>query len=230
MTALALTIAVQGQTETVDTAQFVAMYDYECRTLNDEDVPITDRMQIVLQVGRTMTKCMPRSQYRVEDEEVDIATSFQEAYMHMPTVWTGWPTGKTTIRDFIYPHEFEGYESTPDIAWTLLDDTVTINGYHCQQATATLRGVEWRVCYTEEIPSSAGVAPAWPARTDCTGRERGTHILHCRVEAGAGAHHRTNAEPRGATDEIPQAAEVPQRGLRQPPVYQKPYLLYPRPQ
>ena len=79
MTALALTIAVQGQTETVDTAQFVAMYDYECRTLNDEDVPITDRMQIVLQVGRTMTKCMPRSQYRVEGEEVDIATSFQEA-------------------------------------------------------------------------------------------------------------------------------------------------------
>lgn len=156
MTALALTIAVQGQTEMVDTAQFVAMYDYECRTLNDEDVPITDRMQIVLQVGRTMTKCMPRSQYRVEGEEVDIATSFQEAYMHMPTVWTGWPTGKTTIRDFIYPREFEGYESTPDIAWTLLDDTVTINGYHCQQATAMLRGVEWRVCYTEEIPSSAG--------------------------------------------------------------------------
>ena len=65
MTALALTIAVQGQTETVDTAQFVAMYDYECRTLNDEDVPITARMQIVLQVGRTMTKCMPRSQYGV---------------------------------------------------------------------------------------------------------------------------------------------------------------------
>ena len=156
MTALALTIAVQGQTETVDTAQFVAMYDYECRTLNDEDVPITDRMRIVLQVGRTMTKCMPRSQYRVEGEEVDIATSFQEAYMHMPTIWTGWPTGKTTVREFIYPREFEGYESTPDIAWTLLDDTVTINGYHCQQATATFRGVEWRVCYTEEIPSSAG--------------------------------------------------------------------------
>lgn len=156
MTALALTIAVQGQTETVDTAQFVAMYDYECRTLNDEDVPITARMQIVLQVGRTMTKCMPRSQYRVEGEEVDIATSFQEAYMHMPTIWTGLPSGKTTVREFIYPREFEGYESTPDIKWSLLDDTVTVNGYHCQQATATFRGVEWRVCYTEEIPSSAG--------------------------------------------------------------------------
>lgn len=32
--ALALTIGAQGQTETVDTAQFVAVYDYECRTQN----------------------------------------------------------------------------------------------------------------------------------------------------------------------------------------------------
>ena len=36
MMTLALTIAAQGQVETVDTAQFVAVYDYECRTQNDE--------------------------------------------------------------------------------------------------------------------------------------------------------------------------------------------------
>lgn len=156
MVALVLTIAAQGQVETVDTAQFVAVYDYECRTLDEEGAPVTDRMQVVLQAGRTITKSMPRSQYRVEGEEVDIAIGFQETYMHMPTVWIGWPAGETTIREFIYPHEYEGQEPTPDIAWTLLDDTVTISGYHCQQATATVRGVEWRVCYTEEIPSSAG--------------------------------------------------------------------------
>ena len=34
--ALALTITAQGQTETIDSTQFVAVYDYECRTLNDE--------------------------------------------------------------------------------------------------------------------------------------------------------------------------------------------------
>lgn len=156
MVALVLTIAAQGQVETVDTAQFVAVYDYECRTLDEEGAPVTDRMQVVLQAGRTITKSMPRSQYRVEGEEVDIAIGFQETYMHMPTVWIGWPAGETTIREFIYPHEYEGQEPTPDIAWTLLDDTVTISGYHCQQATATVRGVEWRVCYTEELPSSAG--------------------------------------------------------------------------
>ena len=69
MMAFLLTIAAQGQTETVDTAQFVAVYDYECRTLNDEAASVTDRMQVVVQVGRTVTKSMPYSAYPVYDDE-----------------------------------------------------------------------------------------------------------------------------------------------------------------
>ena len=158
MMALALTIAAQAQVETVDTAQFVAVYDYECRTQNDEAAPVTDRMQVVVQAGRTVTKSMPYSAYSEYDDESepDVAAGFQEALMHMPTVWTGLPTGQTTVREFIFPHEYEGYEPTPDLAWTLTYDTLTVSGYLCQQATATFRGVEWHVWYTEEIPSSAG--------------------------------------------------------------------------
>ena len=156
MIAFLLTIAAQGQVETIDTAQFVAVYDYECRTQDDEGQDVTDRMQVVVQVGRTVVKSMPRSAYRQSDESADIAADYQEAYMHMPTVWIGHPSGKTTVREFIFPHEYEGYEPTPDIAWTLTDDTLTVSGYHCQQATAKFRGVKWHVWYTEEIPSSAG--------------------------------------------------------------------------
>ena len=165
--ALAVTIAAQGQAEVIDTAQFVAVYDYECRTQDDEGQDITDRMQLAVQVGRTVVKSMPRSAYRQSDESADIAADYQEAYMHMPTVWIGHPSGKTTVREFIFPHEYEGFERlrvgeqssgmpTPDIAWTLTVDTLTVNGYHCQQATTTFRGVAWTVWYTEEIPSSAG--------------------------------------------------------------------------
>lgn len=167
--ALAVTIAAQGQVETIDTAQFVAVYDYECRTQDDEGQNVTDKMQVVVQVGRTVTKSMPRSAYRQSDEseEADVMADYQEAFMHMPTVWTGYPDGHTTVREFIFPHEYEGSERlregdqssgmpTPDIAWTLTDDTLTVSGYHCQQATTMFRGVEWTVWYTEEIPSSAG--------------------------------------------------------------------------
>ena len=146
--------------EVIDTAQLVAVYDYECRTLNDEAAPVTDRMQVVVQVGRTVTKSMPFSAYMktnesAEEEDV-IMAEHHEAVMHMPTVWTDYPLGKTTVRDWIFPHEFEGSEPTPDIAWTLTDDTLTVSGYLCQQATATFRGVEWHAWYTEEVPSSAG--------------------------------------------------------------------------
>ena len=158
MMALALTIGAQGQTETIDTAQFVAVYDYECRTQDDEDTPVTDRMQLVVQVGRTVTKSMPLSAYKEMDmdEEVDVMAVYQEAYMHMPTVWTSYPDGQTTVREYIFPYDFEGSEPTPEIAWTLTDSTMTIGGYSCQQAMVTFRGVVWTVYYTEEIPSSAG--------------------------------------------------------------------------
>lgn len=156
--AMMLASKVVAQTEAIDTAQFVAVYDYECRTQDDEGTPVTDRMQVVVQVGRTVTKSMPLSAYKEKDmeEEDDIITAHQEAYLHMPTVWTGYPNGQTTVRDWIFPHEFEGTEPTPEIAWTLTDDTLTVSGYYCQTATCKFRGVAWTVCYTEEIPSSAG--------------------------------------------------------------------------
>ena len=158
MMALALTIRAQGQTETVDTAQFVAVYDYECRTQNDEGQDVTDRMQVVVQVGRTVTKSMPASSYRLPEEKsiADLKVVYQEAMLHMPTVWTGYPMGQTSVRDLIFPQEFEGMEPISEVAWMLTEDTVTVSGYLCQQATATFRGVEWQVYYTEEIPSSAG--------------------------------------------------------------------------
>ena len=136
---LAATASAQ---EAIDTAQFVAVYDYECRTQDAEGTPVTDRMQVVVQVGRTVTKSMPLSAYQRTDEitSADAAMEFQEAMLHMPTVWTGYPEGQTTVREFIFPHDYEGYEPTPDIAWTLTDDTLTIGGYYCQTATCKFRG------------------------------------------------------------------------------------------
>ena len=153
--ALAATASAQ---KAIDTAQFVAVYDYECRTQDAEGTPVTDRMQLAVQVGRTVTKSMPLSAYQRTDEitSADAAMEFQEAMLHMPTVWTGYPEGQTTVREFIFPHDYEGYEPTPEIVWTLTDDTLTIGGYLCQTATCKFRGVVWTVCYTEEIPSSAG--------------------------------------------------------------------------
>ena len=158
ITLYAVLAASASAQEVIDSTQFVAVYDYECRTQDDEGQNVTDKMQVVVQVGRTVTKSMPCSAYRSgdESEKADVMADYQEALMHMPTVWICRPSGKSTVCEFIFPHEYEGYEETPDIAWTLTNDTLTVSGYLCQQATATFRGVEWHAWYTKEIPSSAG--------------------------------------------------------------------------
>ena len=156
MTALVLTMAAQAQISAIDTAQFVAVYDYECRTADDEGKNVVDKMEIVVQIGQTVTKSMPRSKYVLTDEQKDVVAEYLEEFLHMPTIWIGWPEGRTTVREFFFPNEFEGCESTPEIRWKLTDDTLEVCGYRCSQATATFRGVEWRVFYTEEIPLSAG--------------------------------------------------------------------------
>jgi len=150
--------AMAQATDSIDTSQFVAVYDYECRTQDDEGGDVTDKMSVVVQVGKAVVKSMPFSVYAptVEPSIADLAREVQEAYMHMPTVWTELERGQTIVREYIFPHEYEGYEPTPEIAWTLLDDTVTVCGYHCHLATGTFRGVEWQACYTEDIPSSVG--------------------------------------------------------------------------
>ncbi len=146
------------QTEPPDTSQLVAVYDYELKTQNNEGMPVTDKMQIVVQIGKKVTKSMPFSAYSKADESLEqtIVASYQEALMHMPTVWTGLPLGQTTVREFIFPHEYESTEETPEIGWTLTEDTMTVSGYQCRQAKATFRGVEWHAWYTDEIPSPAG--------------------------------------------------------------------------
>ena len=60
--ALVLTTSVQAQEEVLDTTQFVVVYDYQCKTQNDAGEPVVDAMEVVVQVGRTMTKSMPWSQ------------------------------------------------------------------------------------------------------------------------------------------------------------------------
>ena len=174
---LALILGVQAyaQAEVIDTTQFLAVYDYQCKTLNDVGEPVVDAKEIVVQVGRTMTKSMPWSQSSLKPMSIEAdGKAYQEAYLHMPTVWTGWPEGQTTTREMIFPYDFDGKEETPEIQWTLSDDTLHVSNYLCQKATTTFRGLTWQVYFTEEIPSSAG---PW--------RLRGLPGLIVRAESGA---------------------------------------------
>ena len=156
--AFALSLSAMAQNDSIDQSMMTVVYDYSISTFDHEDKAVTDEMQLVVQVGRKVTKSIPASAaIPFGNKEVeDAVAAHKEALMHMPTVWIGWEEGKTTAREYILPNEFEGSEPTPQIDWTLHDDTMSISGFLCQKATATFKGTECQAWYTEEIPSSAG--------------------------------------------------------------------------
>ena len=207
--ALALTVTVQAQTkDSIDTAQFVVVYDYTVDTQDDEGAPVRDSIQVAVQVGQRVTKSMPMSRYQVETgSDVDfrkrVAAAHTETLTHMPTVWINHPEGETTVRDAIFPKEFEGYESTPSLDWTLTADTLSINGYRCSRAEVTFRGVRWTVWYTEEVPSSVG---PW--------RLRGLPGLI--VKATGDAHTFTLAELRREASAITYASDIKIERMKYP--------------
>ena len=207
--ALALAVSVQAQTkDSIDTAQFAVVYDYTVNTLDDEGDAVCDSIQVVVQAGQRVTKCMPMSRYQAETgSDVDfrkrVAAAHTETLTHMPTVWINHPEGETTVRDAIFPKEFEGYESTPSLDWTLTADTLNINGYRCSRAEVTFRGVRWTAWYTEEVPSSVG---PW--------RLRGLPGLI--VKATGDAHTFTLTELRREASAITYASDVKIERMKYP--------------
>lgn len=47
-------------------------------------------------------------------------------------------------------------DTTLQLQWNLKEDTKEINGYHCKKATVNLRGRDWEVWYTPDIPMYYG--------------------------------------------------------------------------
>ena len=52
MLALALSLSVMAQSDSIEQSVIVAVYDYNISTFDHEDNPVTDEMQMMVQVGR----------------------------------------------------------------------------------------------------------------------------------------------------------------------------------
>ena len=143
---LAAMIAAKIHQDSIDTSSLVAVYDYECQTLDADGKAVTDRMKVCLQVGQHCTRSFPYRKFREDTEGYDCLTPDElpllraESFCFMPEVWTDYPEGKVTVRDAIVPTPYETCEERKSIKWTLLDDTLTVGGYLCKTATCQLHG------------------------------------------------------------------------------------------
>lgn len=72
------------------------------------------------------------------------------------TLLINYPEERITVKDQIVNSKFIYEESIEKIAWQILDDTMTILGYHCQKAKAAFRGRSYEAWFSQELPISSG--------------------------------------------------------------------------
>jgi GLPGLI family protein len=160
--AFALTIGVQAQTkDSIDTAQFAVVYDYKIKTTDAKGNEATDSMQLATLVGTRVTKCMEYNRAMTDDFGENLNRDFQfgewnARKYNLPVLYINYPEGETRSFDKIVPYRYLVKGTTPNIAWQLTDDTLTIGEYLCRKATGEYAGRTWHAWYTEDIPTSAG--------------------------------------------------------------------------
>ncbi|MBQ0022631.1 MAG: GLPGLI family protein [Prevotellaceae bacterium] len=155
-----MTLSVIAQTkDSIDTANMVVTYGYTCHTTDKNGEKVDDHYRLAVLVGNKttwsdgyLTALKPEKQTRK-----DILEELDEQKFNIPSVYVGYPSAdEVTIRETMLINDYVTTEKKVPINWQMEDDTLAITGYLCQKATAKVRGREWTVWYTEEVPTTAG--------------------------------------------------------------------------
>lgn len=146
--------------DTVCQSKFTAVYLYTIHTSDADGKPVTDSLQLALQVGENAWKTWAYERYEYEKNVNDSSTCkpfmHNEALMHIATTTVGYPEGKITSIETVVPHQYEVTEDIEKPVWKKVKGKESVCGYQCQKASGEFRGKTWKVLYTEDIPTVAG--------------------------------------------------------------------------
>ena len=164
------TVAMHAQ-ETIDTAQFWAVYKFSYKTAPEQpDFEGVD--WIYMDMGHKVTKFYSRYG-EIRDSIMNNGFKNGLSAWEVLELIKGYPRSSNTPVYYQFYEEkktrttieyMDGYigeeqMSMPD--WTLHEDTATISGYLCKRATTHYRGRDWEVYYTSDIPLSRGPWKLW---------------------------------------------------------------------
>lgn len=147
-----------ASTDTVGYSKMVVVYQYVCKTLDENDLPVSDSLLIALQIGDEMWKSFPYGRYQKQQDSKfnPLDCMYLEAMMHVPTIFIDNVNRKIIAREAISATCFESEEKKPNYNWSLSADNANVLDYECQNASCNFHGKEWHVLFSEEIPVSAG--------------------------------------------------------------------------
>lgn len=146
--------------DTLCQSKLTAVYLYTIHTSDADGKPVTDSLQLALQVGEEVWKTWACERYEYEKSGKDAPTYLpfmrNEILMHVATTTVGYPEGKITSIESISPHQYEVTEDMEKPVWKKAKGKNTVCGYQCRKATGEFRGKKWNVCYATDIPTTAG--------------------------------------------------------------------------
>ncbi len=144
----------------IDTSMLEIMY---LHTMRDTILDETKSLNEILQIGNKFSRQAIYPTFRYDSamlatfpekytnrDSYQVSQIFKSAgsneYIKNLTDKTISATEQINLMD---KRRFE--EDIPQFQWTILPDTTTIGGYHCQKATAHFRGHTWEAWFTEEL-------------------------------------------------------------------------------
>lgn len=147
--------------DTVCQSKLTAVYLYTIHTTDADGKPVTDSLQLALQVGEEVWKTWSFGRYQFEksdstDTQTCMPFMHSEALMHVATTTVDYPEGKITSIETVTPHQYEVTEDIEKPVWKKAKGKKTVCGYQCRKAIGEFRGKKWNVCYATDIPTEAG--------------------------------------------------------------------------
>ena len=164
------TVALHAQ-ETIDTAQFWAVYKFSYKTAPEQpEFEGVDWMY--LDMGNKVTKFYSRYG-EIRDSIMNEGLKKGLSGFEILELIKGYPRSSRTPVYYQFYEEkkthttieyMDGYISEEQMSmpnWILHEDTATISGFICKRATTHYRGRDWEVYYTSDIPLSRGPWKLW---------------------------------------------------------------------
>lgn len=140
----------------LDSSRLVATYRYSYQKEKWNPLRWSDS-EVVLQVGEKWSKCFPEVLRQIDERRMTVGGGFSVPSVISPriaTVYEDLAKHRLASEHRVpFSDQLVRYDESSDYtAWHIVGESAEILGYACMQATAVVRGREWRVWFAPDLP------------------------------------------------------------------------------
>ncbi len=155
------------KTVATDSPSYECIYDFNQNIKGKDGSNITETYNTILQIGASFSKFYDYNAYcsdsvnSIKDATKELRKEYSDkmmdaAYYFAPVIYGNNPSGMITVTDDLITGKYNYTEKLPGGDAALGEDTMTVCGYLCNNATISYGGRNWTLWFTPEIPAAYG--------------------------------------------------------------------------